>query len=137
MGVPQYARVRVEPIICANDQCNVTIYLPDDLISKLRDNHKTFYCYNGHTNYFPQQSDTEKLKADLEKMTGFRDNANKRLEWKEQELKQEKASKIALKGVVTRTKNRVKNGVCPCCNRSFVNLAQHMAGQHPNYGNKE
>lgn len=24
-------------------------------------------------------------------------------------------------------------GVCPCCNRTFKNLARHMAGQHPGF----
>jgi hypothetical protein len=27
----------------------------------------------------------------------------------------------------------VANGVCPCCNRTFQNLARHMAGKHPDY----
>jgi hypothetical protein len=33
----------------------------------------------------------------------------------------------------TRTRTRVSKGVCPCCRRSFVNLARHMKGQHPDY----
>ena len=39
----------------------------------------------------------------------------------------------ATRGVVTRIKNRVGHGVCPCCNRSFGNVARHMADQHPNW----
>ncbi len=27
--------------------------------------------------------------------------------------------------------NRVKNGVCPCCNRTFQNLHRHMKIKHP------
>lgn len=30
-------------------------------------------------------------------------------------------------------KNRVANGVCPCCNRHFENLERHMKGQHPDF----
>jgi hypothetical protein len=26
--------------------------------------------------------------------------------------------------------NRTKNGVCPCCNRSFTNLRRHMRTKH-------
>lgn len=37
------------------------------------------------------------------------------------------------KGVVTRTRNRIANGVCPCCDRSFTNLQRHMASKHPDY----
>lgn len=47
----------------------------------------------------------------------------------------------AQRGATTRARNqrdrdrrRVAAGVCPCCNRSFQNLARHMAGQHPGYG---
>jgi hypothetical protein len=49
---------------------------------------------------------------------------------------QAQAHASAMKGVATRRKNqlqRVRAGVCPCCNRTFQNLARHMAGQHPDY----
>lgn len=39
----------------------------------------------------------------------------------------------AFKGVVTKLKKRAANGVCPCCNRTFVDLARHMAGKHPTF----
>ncbi|WP_159103999.1 hypothetical protein [Rhodopseudomonas sp. B29] len=39
----------------------------------------------------------------------------------------------AARGQVTKIKNRVGHGVCPCCNRTFANLARHMAGEHPGY----
>ncbi len=42
-------------------------------------------------------------------------------------------SRAALRGVHTRTCNRVKNGVCPCCNRTFSNLAAHMHTKHPDF----
>lgn len=29
---------------------------------------------------------------------------------------------------------RVKNGVCPCCNRSFENLRRHIETKHPEFG---
>jgi hypothetical protein len=32
-----------------------------------------------------------------------------------------------------RLKQRVAAGVCPCCNRTFTNLAEHMAGQHAEF----
>jgi hypothetical protein len=45
-------------------------------------------------------------------------------------------SHAATKGHVTRKKRqleRVASGVCPCCNRSFVNLRRHMKTQHPEF----
>ena len=46
---------------------------------------------------------------------------------------QTKSSLAAQKGVNTRLKNRVKNGVCPCCNRYFKNLHAHMKNKHPGF----
>lgn len=43
----------------------------------------------------------------------------------------------AQKGQNTRLKNRIAAGVCPCCNRSFQNVARHMAGQHPDFQKHE
>ena len=42
-------------------------------------------------------------------------------------------SAAAYKGHLTRVKRRVGNGVCPCCNRTFKNLADHMTTKHPDY----
>ena len=39
----------------------------------------------------------------------------------------------AHKGHLTRVKNRVSKGVCPCCKRTFENLARHIANKHPDY----
>ena len=35
-----------------------------------------------------------------------------------------------------RLAKRAAKGVCPCCKRSFVQLARHMAGQHPEYADE-
>lgn len=39
----------------------------------------------------------------------------------------------ATQGIVTRVKNRVNRGVCPCCNRYFAQLHRHMNSKHPAY----
>lgn len=39
----------------------------------------------------------------------------------------------ATKGVLTRTKNRVAKGACPCCNRYFRDVHSHITSQHPEY----
>ena len=71
----------------------------------------------------------------------------RRLEYQEAETERERAWRrneqdrhaytqrrlAATQGVVTRTKNRVSKGVCPCCNRHFTNLQRHMASKHPDY----
>lgn len=50
----------------------------------------------------------------------------KRLDYQERAVKAAgtRASKLKL---------RAANGVCPCCNRTFKQLAAHMSSQHPKY----
>ena len=33
-----------------------------------------------------------------------------------------------------RMRERVMNGVCPCCNRTFQNLREHMKSEHADFG---
>jgi hypothetical protein len=49
------------------------------------------------------------------------------------EIKHLRKSRDGLRGVLVKTQRRVASGVCPCCTRSFQNLARHMDGEHPNY----
>jgi chemotaxis response regulator CheB len=39
----------------------------------------------------------------------------------------------ATRAQLTKTKKRVANGVCPCCNRTFKQLARHMKAKHPEF----
>lgn len=61
----------------------------------------------------------EQARAESARMRDERDTAENR-------RRAEKAAK-------TRIKNRVANGVCPCCNRSFQNLHRHMTTKHPEF----
>jgi hypothetical protein len=52
--------------------------------------------------------------------------------WREREQAAQRRISAA-KGQATKLKKRIAAGVCPCCSRSFVDLARHMNGQHPDY----
>jgi hypothetical protein len=75
-----------------------------------------------------RESEVKRLQRELE---SARQWSTRNREWAEREQRRA----IALKGVVTRTKRRIAHGICPCCKRTFANLANHMKGQHPSYGN--
>jgi hypothetical protein len=122
--------VDFEVIYCAN--CNVPFGMTGDYISRRRKDGDGFHCPNGHANVF-RDSEADKLRKQL-------DNARLRMEWAEQDAKRARESlevaqrsKAAYKGQLTKLKNRVSKGVCPCCNRTFANLAKHMGTKHPDY----
>lgn len=94
----------------------------------------SIYCPLGHT-YIPSgKSKSTQLEEQLER-------ERRRAGRLAAERDQVTASLRAQRGATTRARNqrdrdrrRVAAGVCPCCNRTFQNLARHVAGQHPDYG---
>ncbi len=76
-----------------------------------------------------ESEDKKQIKELERKLKWEADNAARQREQKEAA----EASLIATKAVVTRIKNRAAVGVCPCCNRTFKQLAAHMAMKHPDF----
>lgn len=93
---------------------------------------KTFYCPNGHPRAY-RETENDRLRRE-------RDQLKQRIAQKDDTIKclQEDYERIerrrrAAVGQISRIKNRVGHGICPCCNRTFENLGRHMASQHPTY----
>ena len=90
-----------------------------------------WHCPNGHRRGWDKsQSDREAPQREINRLKqreAMHEDEKRRLR-EERESAQRSAS--AYKGAATRMKNRAKAGVCPCCNRHFVNLERHMKSQH-------
>lgn len=118
--------------ISACARCGVSFGLPDELYMAAKASSKiNFYCPYGHEQHF-STGPTEAEKLRLE-----RDRLQQQIAYKDDTIKAERARReqterqlLAQRGVVTRIKNRVAYGVCPCCTRSFQNLQRHMASKH-------
>lgn len=116
-------------------KCKCEIWLPDDLYTSARHSEEiSFFCAYGHSARFPQ-AETEEQKLRRE-----RDRLTQRLAEKDDEIARQCSLRetterqlSATKGVVTRFKNRVGAGVCPCCTRTFGNLGRHMMTEHPTF----
>lgn len=84
-----------------------------------------------------RESDDQKkirqLQRDLETEQRRAETAKRRAEAEEKQRITTEHQLRATKGVVTRIKNRVVNGACPCCNRTFHDLQRHMSTKHPDY----
>lgn len=131
MGLPLLASTTHEMISCC--QCGMEFAVPSSWADERRRLHDGFHCPNKHSLVFKGKSAEEKQRAEIERL-------QKRLAWKEESLAS--ANKMidtahrrnaALRGVVRRVKRRVGSGVCPCCHRTFSQLARHMVGKHPRY----
>lgn len=118
-------------------QCGIAFAVPDPWYNQRRNDHSTFYCPNGHPRCFLGKSDAEKLRDELAQVRTHHANA---LAWARDEMASKQRAQrqaAALRGVVTRTKNRVAKGKCPCCRKQFPDLAAHMQGEHPDYGSPD
>src|SRR3990167_1606004 len=98
-------------------QCGMLYGLTAAFVRRRREDGERWVCPAGHGISF-QPSDLAKANARAE--TAER-NAQF---WKEQEKAAQKEL-IAKKGQLTKLKKRIANGVCPCCHRTFQNLARH------------
>lgn len=109
--------------------CGVLYAVGEGFDRARRNDHKAFYCPNGHSKRFSGESDEERLRRE-------RDEARNRLAREQAQHDQTEARLRATKGVVTKQRkklDRVKHGVCPCCNRHFENVEAHMATEHPDF----
>lgn len=113
-------------------KCDVEYGMNERIYASRKENKLGFFCTNGHEAAF-NESEADKLRRE-------RDRLNQRLAEKDDEIKRQRDLRegterqlSATKGVITKIKNRVGHGVCPCCSRTFENLARHMATKHSDY----
>lgn len=104
--------------------CGVLFAFPEELDNRLRQTHAAFYCPSGHSQVYLGKTEAEKLREQLVEKERLLTVA-RCAEVNERNARQriERQHKRICK--------RVHNGVCPCCNRTFANLARHMATKHP------
>jgi hypothetical protein len=107
--------------------CAMVFWVPEHWLKARRRSHEGFYCPNGHSLVFKGESDEEKLRRELAA-------EQRRLQQALQRENEERTAKVKLQRKIARDEKRLKNGVCPCCNRTFVHLQRHMKTKHPEYG---
>lgn len=120
--------------VCA--ACGINFGMPADYIKRLRESGKGFHCPNGHSLTFGESA-LDKLRRENQRLVqnaAYKDDV---ITSEREARKHAENQTRAFKGVVTRTKKRISNGACPCCNRTFQNLARHMATKHANYQQEE
>lgn len=116
-------------------KCKTEVWLPDELHAAAhRSSGVGFFCSYGHRAIFTE-GETEADKFRRERDVLAQRVAQRDDEIREQRERREATERqlSATRGVVTRIKNRVGHGVCPCCNRTFGDLYRHMSTKHPGY----
>lgn len=124
---------------CCN--CGVLFAMPDDLRDKLLGNRgpggRHFWCPNGHEQWYLGKSEAQLQRERADGLARRLEGLHTQLTHEADQRQAAERSARALKAVNTRTRRRIADGVCPCCRRSFTDLARHMSSQHPNYAGSD
>jgi hypothetical protein len=111
-----------EKLTVVHCTCGIPYAIPEALYNQAHERGKSIYCPVGHAWHYTESTE-QKLKREREKTARV-----------QAQLDQAEASLVAQKGVATKLRKKVaraENGVCPHCNRSFVNLQRHVKTKHP------
>lgn len=111
-------------ITCCN--CGVLFGMEEGYYNDRRQDRKSWSCPNGHQQHFTGKTDAEIAREQ-------RDAARALAQRESDRRRAAERSAAAHKGWATRIRNRIANGVCPCCNRSFSNVLRHMNTKHPDF----
>lgn len=110
--------------------CGVHYGIDEAFRKRVAGNGQGWYCTNGHNlSYKETDVDRQRKRADdAEQRIAAEKGWSKRLS---DDLEAEQRRHSATKGQLTKTRKRIAAGVCPDCNRTFQNMARHMASKHP------
>ena len=110
-------------------QCGIIFGAPEDWFNNRKRKKDTFYCPNGHGQHFVGKTHEEQLRE-------LRDEAARersRRDQAEADARTQRGLATRYRNERNRIKTRVAGGVCPCCNRTFKQLARHMKSKHPGF----
>ena len=107
--------------------CWARFAMPFELRDQRKKDHNSFFCVAcGKGMIYSGESVEAKYKRLYHQEQQAHDQAKARARDAE-----EKAAN--LERTAKRLRKRAANGVCPCCKRSFKELAAHMKTKHPDY----
>lgn len=121
-----------QPFVTVNcGECGGVYAIGERFHQQCREMSRSWTCpYCGIGWGFGGETEAQRLKKQLEVERERRERALA-------DANHERHRANALKGHLTRLRNRVGNGVCPCCNRTFQNLARHIKKKHPEFCHDE
>lgn len=112
-----------EPIECRT--CGITYGVPPNWRRTRYETGREFHCPNGHTQQFAEP-ETARLRKALSAERAAHDQTKSRAQDAE-------AAKARLEEQAKLRDRRSAAGVCPCCHRTFSQMARHMKTKHPEF----
>jgi hypothetical protein len=136
MGKPLPLHRSTEFIVetCCYEGCGIEFCFPVSFWDIRWRDGKLYYCPNGHAQQYIHR---KTLDEENKRLTEQLEKEKQRTAFLQSSYDLAERRRVAAQGRVTKVKKqldrvetRVKNGVCPCCNRTFENLARHMKASY-------
>ena len=86
---------------CCVEKCGITWAVPTSFNKNRRDDHKSYYCPNGHGQYYVKESEAERLKKQLNTCSIAKNT------WRDRAERRERSQR-SFRGHITRMKNAMK-----------------------------
>jgi hypothetical protein len=113
--------------------CGCPVAVPSDLYKFARRHpEQAIYCPLGHT-FVWKKSEADRLREQLDNERDRRARYQAELDQAKAHLRGARIAKTRFKNERDRLRTRAAAGVCPCCQRTFQQLARHMQAKHPDY----
>lgn len=122
---------KLETLHCAS--CAMTFAVPSRFEKDRRKDHQGFYCPAGHSNVFQGESEAEKLRRERDRLAQRVAERDDDVQRQRERAEAAERRAAAARGQTTKLKKRASAGTCPCCSRTFSNMAEHMKKQHPEF----
>lgn len=116
---------------CCN--CGLLFGIDNNFDDQLRQNHRIFYCPSGHPQSYTGENKDVKIarlenEKKLEQEKRVRAERDSQIFREEAFVANEKSRRLRV--AIKKKTLRIKNGLCPHCDRSFENLHRHMVTKH-------
>lgn len=123
-------------------RCKCDVWLPATLYKAAKHSSRiSFFCAYGHEAIFSEgETEADKLRRERDRLVqqmAQRDDViakqGRVIAFTKEELGREQAAVRALKDGSARVRKRTVAGTCPCCKRTFRQMALHMRNKHPEF----
>lgn len=121
--------------------CGIRVAIPDDLYDLAQRKGSAVYCPLGHTFVYGDaenkrlKRERAELEAQLSAARATQDRLREEARRERDRTEHERRRVTGYQGALAKQKKRAARGVCPAagCQRSFVDVARHVATCHPDF----
>lgn len=114
--------------------CGVRYAMPTSMYKHQQEKGGFHHCPNGHSQGWSKE------ESELARLRRERDVAKQQIARAEDEAREAREAwgraerdAAKAKAETKKLKKRTSAGTCPCCQRTFSNMAEHMKHQHPQF----